>query len=127
MEPKRPGPSLRKRRGMQSKGRPSFSVHEFKNWMAQQPNMSDFFDLKMEQNDADNELVGREVGAKVSLNKLIQKIHTDEGDVEELAADLAENGGIILDVEEKNLLVEVDSGCFYIPRFCVKLRKSNSA
>lgn len=107
--------------------RPSFSVHEFKNWMAQQPVVSDFFDLDARMSQPEDEFIGREVSANVSEGKLLQKIEPEDGDVEELIEDLCENGGMILGTSGKNLLIEVGCGSFYIPRFCLKIKKLHSS
>lgn len=107
--------------------KPSFSVHEFKDWMAKQPGVSDFFDLnnRMEPQPED-EFIGREVYPRVSESKLLRKIQPEEGDAEDLVEDLCENGGMILGTNGKDLLIEVGCGSFYIPRFCLKIKKLNS-
>lgn len=102
--------------------KPSFSLHEFKDWLSAQKDLSDFFNIDRDEDPKDT-LIGREVTPKVSEKKLLQKIKAEHGEPVDLVTDLLESGGTITDTEGKNLLVEVESGSFYIPRFCVKLVK----
>lgn len=101
---------------------PSFSLNDFKNWFSDQSGLNEFFDLSKRTGGIKpgDEMIGREVYAKVSAKKLIERIEPEEGDAESLVEDLIENGGMVLSVDGKNLLVEVEIGSFYIPRFCVK-------
>lgn len=100
-------------------------MHEFKNWFSQQKDFSEFFDLsgagRLEK--PGDELVGAEVYPKVSPRKLMEKIAPEEGEADSLVEDFCENGGMILSAEGKNLLVEVECGSFYIPRFCVEINQ----
>lgn len=109
------------------KRKPSFSLQDFKNWLSQSPQQKDlneFFDLSSRGENKTDEMVGKEVYAKVSPKKLLEKIEPEEGgDPESLVEDLVENGGMILALKGKNLLIEVDSGSFYMPRFCVRIMK----
>jgi hypothetical protein len=102
---------------------PSFSLHDFKNWLSGQSDLNEFFDLsnRTAGSRPGDEMVGCEVYAKVSTKKLMEKIEPEEGDAETLIEDLVENGGMVLSVDGKNLLVEVETGSFLIPRFCVRL------
>lgn len=104
--------------------KPSFSLQDFKNWLSQTPQQEDlteFFDLSARTDEGKPSLVGKDVVAKVSPKKLLEKIEPEEGEARELVRDLIENGGAILEVKEKNVLVEVESGSFYIPRFCIRI------
>ena len=104
---------------------PLFSLHEFKNWLSKQSDMNEFFDLSSRTSGSrpGDEMIGCEVYAKVSMKKLMERCEPEGGDAEALIEDLVENGGMVLAVEGKNLLVEVETGSFYIPRFCVRLVK----
>lgn len=106
--------------------KPSFSLFEFKNWLSTQGDLSDFFNISSE-NSADEQpndrFIGHSVIVKVSERKLLEKIETEEGDVNDLVQDLVENGGVIIGSDGKNLLIEVESGSFYLPRFCVRIKK----
>jgi hypothetical protein len=105
----------------------NFSFGEFRNWISQNGNLSEFFDInKDEQEPAkpSGKFIGKEVLAKVSPKKIHETIKTESGNADELVEDLLEFGGTIVDTKGKDLLLEVTSGTFYIPRFCVKLKKS---
>lgn len=110
---------------MDNPRKPSFSLQDFKNWLSNQHGLESFFDITSRSDDnRTDEMVGKEVCAKVSGRKLLEKIEPEEGgDPETLVDDLMENGGMILALQGKNLLIEVDSGSFYIPRFCVRVIK----
>lgn len=103
----------------------SFSLNDFKNWLSNQSDLSEFFDLSNRTAaKPGDDMIGSEIYAKVSGKKLLEKIRAKEGDPETLVDDLLENGGMILALEGKDLLIEVESGSFYLPRFCVRLSNS---
>lgn len=104
--------------------KPSFSLNDFKHWLSEQSDLSEFFDLSSRTSKPGDELIGSEVTAKVSAKKLLERIRPEEGEAETLVEDLLENGGMILALDGKDLLVEVECGSFYLPRFCVRLVKS---
>lgn len=92
-----------------------FSFSDFKKWISEQ---------KDKPKKVTEDIVGSKIESKVSLNRLVKKIEENEGDKEELATDFSNNGGIVVDEDaDHNLLVEVDSGSFLIPRFFVKKSK----
>jgi hypothetical protein len=95
----------------------NFSLDGFKKFISEQDEtLSNFFDVKEEENS----LVGKQVFSKVSSKKLLEKIDAEQGKPETLVNDFIENGGTINDTKDKTLLIEVNSGVFYIPRFFVK-------
>jgi len=96
------------------------SISDFKDWFSDQNGMSDFFNFQADPNE---KYIGNRVKSKVSEGKLIEKIECDD-DAEQLVAEFKLNGGTVLSVEGKKVHVEVDSGEFIIPRFCVKIKKS---
>jgi len=105
------------------------SLYEFKDWLAKQPDMEAFFEIgtRNEQAEPDKKYeryIGREVMPKVSQQKLLQRIETEE-DVNDIIDEFMESGGTVADVEGKNVLVETESGMFSIPRFCVTLKKDD--
>lgn len=107
---------------------PRFSMSDFKKWLSQQSDVSDFFDIKEEEEEHQAKhanLVGSEAKPRVSKHKLMERIESDEGEAETVIDDFIENGGVVSDLSGKNLLIEVDSGSFYIPRFCVKLLRND--
>ena len=94
------------------KEEPSFSLQDFKKWMDSQ-------DDKPKSRYA--HLIGLHVESKLGSKRLINKITQREGEIEELAKEFKRDGGIILEVDEDcNLLIEVDSGTFTIPRYFIR-------
>jgi hypothetical protein len=98
------------------------SLHEFKKWFSEQKDMSNFFNIGLDREDPNDKFIGKEVKSKVSDQKLLERIETED-DPDILVAEFLETGGTILAVEEKKVHVEVESGTFFIPRFCVKVKK----
>ena len=93
---------------------PSFSLQDFKQWMSHQKDQPT-------KSSHHERLVGLRVESKVSAKRLLHKICAEEGEVEELAKEFKRDGGVILEVDDNhNLLIEVDSGSFTIPRFFVR-------
>ena len=98
------------------------SISDFKNWFSDQKGMSDFFNFQADPNE---KYIGNPVKPKVSEGKLIERIECeDEDNAEQLIAEFRVNGGTVVSIEEKKVCVEVDSGEFLIPRFCVKIKKT---
>jgi hypothetical protein len=97
------------------------SLSDFKDWMSNQNGMSEFFNIK-EQEDASQKYVGNRVRPKVSESKLIEKIETDD-DPYGVVREFIDCGGSVLAIEGKLVHIEVDSGEFSLPRFCVKIKK----
>lgn len=93
----------------------SFSPEDFKKWM-------DHNEKEEAKRQKQNNLVGMVVESKISTKRLIVHIKPKDGELHELASDFRNSGGTIYDVEGKNLLIEVNSGFFYIPRYFVKKR-----
>lgn len=98
------------------------SLQDFKNWISEQKDLSSFFNIGAEQDPYDK-YVGKAVKTKVGKSKLMERIESDN-DAEALVDEFIEEGGTILSVEEKRVQIEVDSGEFYVPRFCVKIVKN---
>lgn len=105
------------------------SIHEFKNWLSKQPDMESYFELGARDDQPKPEkkyeqYVGRTVVAKVSQQKLLQRIETEE-DVNDIIDEFLDVGGKVSDVEGKNVIIETEAGMFSIPRFCVALKKDD--
>ena len=100
------------------------SLQDFKNWIAEQKDLSNFFNVGGDQENPYDKYVGNAVKSKVGKNKLMERIESED-DCEMLVDEFLEEGGTILAVEEKRIHIEVDSGEFYIPRFCVKIVKED--
>lgn len=96
---------------------------EFKKWMEGQNGLSAFSNISERVFEPVPDFIGKEAIAKVSRNKILQKIKSenDSIDPEDLVDDFMENGGLILSIKGKNLYIESSSGSFYLPRFCVKV------
>lgn len=96
------------------------SISDFKNWFSDQKGMSDFFNFHTDPNE---KYIGNPVKPKVSEGKLLEKIECDDKS-EQLIAEFRADGGTIISIEDNKVHVEVESGEFLIPRFCVKIKKS---
>ena len=98
------------------------SLEDFKNWLYEQKDINKFMSLDKSSSydDPNEEFIGKECKTKVSEKKILEKIETEE-DKELLARDFIEEGGFIISTEGKKLQIEVDSGVFKIPKFCVKI------
>lgn len=92
-----------------------FSLNDFKKWMSEQK--ENLFKRTSKASD----LVGHVVESKLSLKKLITKMDPDQGYLQEMAKEFRQHGGTILEIEQNNLLVEVRSGTFRIPKFFVRI------
>lgn len=90
------------------------NINDFKKWMQKQDEQS----AQMEDND--NSIVGISVKSKINKRKLYERIDVEDGAIEELVADFRENGGTVVDVDGEHLMIEVESGSFYIPKKFVK-------
>ncbi|MEN6293392.1 MAG: hypothetical protein ABFD07_15435 [Methanobacterium sp.] len=100
------------------------SLKEFKDWLVEQKDLGEFFSINKDNSleDENEKYIGRECVSKVSEKKLIQKIETEE-DPEEMVREFMEEGGSVISVEDKKVQVETELGSFFIPRFCVKIKK----
>lgn len=95
-----------------------FSLNDFKKWMASQT------DKPTRKSRDHAEMVGSMVESKISVKRLMNKMIIDEGEARELAEDFKNYGGIVLDSDkDDNILIEVDSGTFTLPKFFVKKAK----
>ena len=67
----------------------------------------------------EDSIVGTKVESKISFDKLLKRMQTDE-DEEEVAHDFKENGGTIIESHGHEFLIEVESGSFIIHKMYVK-------
>jgi hypothetical protein len=102
--------------------KPSFSLFGFKKWISEQKDLSEFFDV----DDVDSGIIGESINSRVSPKKLMIKSKPGEGELEDLVEEFANDGGIVLESNEKYFLVEVSSGNFYVPKFYVKLSQKEN-
>lgn len=98
------------------------SLQDFKHWLSDQKDVSEFFVGNEMSSDPYEKYIGKAVGPKVSKNKIQERMETSD-DPEQLLEEFFEEGGTILGVEGKNVSIEVESGEFSVPRFCVKIVK----
>jgi hypothetical protein len=100
-------------------------LNEFKNWLSDQKDLGEFFNINRDKitGDENEKHVGNLCRSKVSERKLLERIETDE-DAQELVREFLEEGATVVSIDGKKILLEVESGTFYLPRFCVKIRKS---
>ncbi len=96
------------------------SFHGFKNWMSQQKELSVFFNV--DDSDSNDKFIGKSCCAKVAEQKLLDNIDTN-GSADQLINDFLDNDGVIMEIEDKRILIEVESGTFWLPKFCVKPKK----
>ena len=96
-----------------------FSVQDFKEWISEQEDVSDFFEI----DHTEDKFSGKSVKSKVGKNKLLERIEADK-DHELLVEEFLKQGGTVIVVEDKRVQIETDSGEFYLPRFCVKIREN---
>lgn len=101
------------------------SLPDFKNWLSSHQDMkalSEFFSISRDEIDPNEKYVGCPARAKVSEQKLLERVETDD-DAEALINEFVENGGTVVGVDGKMFEIEVESGTFSIPRFCLKLKQ----
>lgn len=108
-----------KRRNLMTK---KLSLDDFKNWLSEQKESSNSFNFSKEPEDPNERFIGKEARTKVCESKLLERIRTNQ-DSEQLVQEFMEEGGIVLSVKGKKVELQVESGEFTIPRFCVKIRK----
>ena len=98
------------------------SISDFKNWLSEQNGMSEFFKIGKDFEDPNQKYIGNRVRPKVGELKLLEKIETED-DADLLIQEFLEEGGTVLAIEGKEIQIEVESGEFLLPRFCVKIKK----
>ena len=87
---------------------PSFSLNDFKKWMANQ------------NEEKTPDIIGMTVESKISMKKLLDKIEPETGELYEVAKDFRTHGGRVSEMDGSSLLIEVDSGSFIISRLFVR-------
>ena len=98
------------------KGEPSFSLNDFKKWMASQNDAPSHHEKARR-----SPYIGLQVESKLGVKRLVHKMLASEDcDVHELAQDFRREGGIVVGAEGENLVIEVDSGTFQLPKFFVR-------
>jgi hypothetical protein len=100
-----------------------FSLDSFKKWMSETDSQSHSMKRPEEEGHSP---VGKMVESKIGFNKLLSKMSAKSSNLEEMALEFKESGGRIVDVEGKDFLIEVSSGCFNIHRIFVKKSTQNA-
>lgn len=98
------------------------SVGDFKNWLSEQNDVSEFFCGQIPE-DPSTKYVGKSARSKVSRKKLLEKIETESDSADQLVYEFSAEGGKVIAVEPRTVQIQVESGEFTIPRFCVKILK----
>lgn len=98
------------------------SLSDFKNWMAEQNGMSEFFRIGKDFEDPNLKYIGCKARPKVSESKLLERVDTDE-DADTIIEEFIENGGTVLAIEGKEVQIETELGEITLPRFCIKIKK----
>ena len=89
-----------------------FSLDDFKKWIQQQNAFSTVIKRTY--------YIGTTVESDIPKKKLASRMCVREGNLGELAEDFAKKGGVVIDIDGKHLVVEVDSGSFSLPECCVR-------
>lgn len=105
---------------------PSFSIFEFRYWMAKRP-QSDFAIGKIEQNngnkDSSDSHIGHSVESRLGIVRLEQQIEKHNNDLKEvkvIAKDFKDHGGQVVDVDDMCFIIETKLGVFNLPSVYTK-------
>ena len=86
-----------------------FNFNDFKKWMNE----------KNENHSQDN-LIGLQVGSKISTKKLLNVCEVVKGDSKKVLKEFYENGGTILNKDKNILTIENKKGKFEIHKMYIK-------
>lgn len=105
----------------QGKREPSFSLHEFRSWLAKQTQPK--ADRSKKHSESCDECVGKRVEARLGIERLKQKIAEGNqvDNAEALAVEFKEEGGTIVAVKDLLVEVQVESGKFFIPQIYTRM------
>lgn len=107
---------------------PSFSFYEFKGWLAKQP--EEDFSLPefgvIQANKIMGDIVGKSVESRLGLQRLENQIaehnaDMDQGQVERLAKQFKQQGGVVVEVCDLRLGIDTSLGHFNLPKLYTKL------
>jgi hypothetical protein len=93
-----------------------FSPDNFKKWLNSHGNEN----YSMSRIKFKNSLIGVCVESKINSKRLMCKMEAETENLSEMAEDFCENGGKIIEVDEKHFIIEVSKGQFSIHRCYVK-------
>lgn len=71
-------------------------------------------------------LIGQKVKSKISVERLMKRMSTDDINDQDIAEDFCRNGGMVVDIDDQQLLIEVENGTFLLKKCFVKLIKTAS-
>jgi hypothetical protein len=101
---------------MSHKENDKFSLEHFKKWMKTQKSSIDEFHGMCRQKS----FIGTLVESKIDSHRLRSKMHSKEGNTSDLIENFLDNGGTVADMDDKDFLIEVESGSFRIHRCYVR-------
>lgn len=99
-----------------------FILEDFKHWLSNQNDMPKFKNLGIAPQDSNDVYIGGHAKTRVCEKRLIERIKCDD-DPETLVQEFIENGGQVISIDKKMVYIEGNSGNFYLPRFCIKIKK----
>ena len=103
---------------------PSFSIFEFRYWLAKQPDFDCSRHTKVPQK-VRNECVNTKIESRLGPERLRKQIAAhnpdmSDQDVDKCARIFKEHGGSVKEVDDLNLIVELGESTFAIPRAYTK-------
>ena len=106
---------------------PSFSIFEFKYWLSKQPDFKCVTERCSAASEMLNELVDTTVESRLGNQRLEHQIEKHNPDMAKAeikrAARLFKNeGGVVKEIHNLNLLIEVASITFSLPKIYTKLK-----
>jgi hypothetical protein len=108
---------------MMNKRDPSFNLYQFKYWLSKQP----VFELPDSDQIRTRNVMGDLVGTKVEsrlgqdrLEKQIVKHNPDLKNIKIIAEAFKKNGGLVAEMHDLKLVVEVTSSKFTLPKMYTK-------
>lgn len=87
-----------------------FNLNDFKKWIHTQK----------DEGSSKPHMIGLHVESKINVRKLLTRMDVQDGEEEDLAKEFKQHGGIVAEVNGSSILIEVDSGSFYIHKMYLK-------
>ncbi len=91
---------------------PSFSIGGFKKWIKDHN--------EQHQTYPEKKGIGDEVEPRVIAKRSEFHIMIEEGEANTLLNEFYSSGGKIIDIDNDYVMIEVTSGTFILPKFCVR-------
>ncbi len=99
----------------------SFDFQDFRKWISEQEDLSKFFNVDLENPNED--IIGKSTSPKANKVSFLSKAIPIDGDIDIVVDDFFENNGVISKIKDKKVLIEVDSGSFYINKRLIKIHE----